>query len=204
VERIAFEGRGMSDVVDPRSGVSQRLSIAALETLHSAVEARCARLGTDSGTARLVDLFAVAPALTGKLELVVETEREGGQGIAQLLVSKACGALFDATFKDPFDKRRNVPVENLDYPVTGWFESGNRLDLTSDASDQEHLDALESIGALEGVMRALARDRTWDPGQDLSAWKEIFLEGLHQHGRISRDLREGVLGFGDVMSGILR
>ena len=97
VERIAFEGRDLSDHVDPRSGVSQRLSISALETLHSAVEARCARLGAARGEARLVDLFSVVPALTGKLELVAEGDREAVRGVAILLVSKACRSLFDAT-----------------------------------------------------------------------------------------------------------
>lgn len=203
-ERIAFEGRELTDFVDPRSGVSQRLSIAVLETLHSAVESRCAMLGEDTGEARLVDLFATLPAITGKLELVVEGEREGPRGIALLLISKACKAVFDEHFKDPFDKRRTAPIDNIDFPVVGWFESGNALELSCDASDAAYRNELDSLVALEGVMRALARDASWDPGQDLSSWKEIFLEGLFQHGRISRDLREGRIGFGDVMSGIMK
>lgn len=203
-ERIAFEGRDLTDFVDPRSGVSQRLSIAALEVLHSAVEARCAVLGTSQGDARLVDLFATVPAITGKLELVVEGEREGPKAVALTLLGKACKAVFDATFKDPYDKRRKDPTENPDHAVVGWFESGNRLDLSDSLDDEDHWKALEAVPRLEQVMRSLAREPTWDPGQDLSSWKEIFLEGLHQHGRLSRDLRDGKLGFGDLMSGILR
>jgi magnesium chelatase subunit I len=203
-ERIAFEGRALTDYVDPRSGVSQRLSIATLEMLHSAVETRCAMLGAESGEARLVDLFSAVPAITGKLELVVEGEHEGPRGIALLLISKACKSVFDAHFKDPFDKRRNVPADNIDFPVVGWFESGNSMELSGEASDSDYARELDSLMALEGVMRALARDPHWDPGQDLSSWKEIFLEGLFQHGRISRELRDGKIEFGDVMSGILK
>jgi len=204
VERIAFEGRELTDYVDPRSGVSQRLSIAALETIHSAVEARCAVQGTSFGEARLVDLFATVPAITGKLELVVEGEREGPKAVALALLGKACKSVFDETFKDPYDKRRKDPSENPDHAVVGWFESGNRLDLVDSLDDEDHWKLVESVPGLEKVMRALARDPAWNPGQNLSAWKEIFLEGLHQHGRLSRDLHEGKLGFGDVMSGILR
>ncbi len=203
-ERIAFEGRELTDFVDPRSGVSQRLSITVLEIVHSAIEARCATLGTSTGQARLVDLFASLPAITGKLELVVEGEREGALAVALTLVGKACKSLFDETFKDPYDKRRKDPTENPDHAVVGWFESGNRLDLSDNLDDEDHWASLENVPGLEQVMQSLARDPKWSPGQDLSAWKEIFLEGLHQHGRLSRDLHDGKLGFGDVMSGILR
>jgi len=200
VERIAFEGRRWTDFVDSRSGVSQRLSIAALEMLHSAVEARCAVLGTDSGEARLVDLFATVPAITGKLELV--SDAEGPREIALMLAAKACRSVFDSTFRSPGEKRRQNPVEEPDQPVTGWFDSGNTLELSSDVSDDAHREALDSLAALDGVMKALARDPQWNPGQDLTAWKEIFLEGLHQHGRIKRGVREGVLGFGEGVSDV--
>jgi len=204
VERIAFEGRALTDVVDPRSGVSQRLSIAALEHLVSAVEMRLVSQGATTGEARLADLFCVVPALTGKLELVVEGEREGPQRVALALVGKACKAVFDATFKDPYDRRRKDPTENPDYPVVSWFELGNRLDLSDRVSESDRARALERVPALERVMRGIARDPAWEPGDDLAAWQEIFLEGLHQHGRLARDLHEGSLQFGDLMSGIMR
>jgi len=198
-ERIAFEGRESTDFIDSRSGVSQRLSIATLETLHSAVEARCALLGADAGEARLVDLFATVPAIAGKLELVAEGGEEGPRGVALMLIAGACKAVFDAHFHHPLDKRRAGPVEGVDYPVVAWFESGNVLELSGDADDDRYREELEAIQALDGVMRALARDPAWDPGQDLSAWRELFLEGLSQHGRIARDLRQGRIGFGDAM-----
>ena len=204
VERIAFEARLLTDVVDPRSGVSQRLSIAALEHLVSAVELRALSLGRTTGEARLADLFLVVPALTGKLELVVEGEREGPQRVALALVGKACKAVFDATFRDPYDRRRKDPAENPDHPVVSWFEAGNRLDLSDRVSDESRRRSLEGVPSLEAVLRSVAREPGWEPGEDLCAWQEIFLEGLHQHGRIARDLQEGSLQFGDVMSGILR
>lgn len=203
-ERIAFEGRAMTETVDPRSGVSQRLAIAALETIHSAVEARCALHGAESGEARLADLFATVPAIAGKLELMVEGENEGPREVALLLISNACRTVFDAHFQGYLDKRRDVPPDSLDFPVVGWFESGNTLELSGDSPDATHLEELDSLVALDGVMRSAARDPDWDPGQDLSAWREIFLEGLFQHGRLSREMREGRAVYGDTVSGLLK
>lgn len=195
VERIAFEGRKLTDHVDPRSGVSQRLSIAALETLHSAVEARCVLQGADSGEARLSDLFDTVPAITGKLELVSEDDVESPREFARLLVSRACKAVFDRTFKVPVQRRKGEVADEYDAAVVGWFESGNALELRSDATEEQRHEALEAIGPLESTLRAMVRDPSWNPGQDLTSWKEVFLEGLHQHGRLKRSLRDGAMDY---------
>jgi len=202
LEQIAFEARAMTELVDPRSGVSQRLSITALELAVGSAEARALRSGQEAVRVRLSDLFAAAPAVCGKLELMSETD--GPKPAALALVGKACQTVFDATFKNPYDKRRKDPSENPDFPVVSWFESGNRLELDADSSDADHSRNLSSLPGLDEVMGALARDTSWKPGVERDAWREIFLEGLHQHGRISRELRQGALRFGDLISGIMR
>src|SRR5262249_31439069 len=55
--------------VDKRSGVSQRLPITTLESVVSSAEQRAARLGEACATARVADVYAALPAVTGKLEL---------------------------------------------------------------------------------------------------------------------------------------
>jgi magnesium chelatase subunit I len=192
----------MTELVDPRSGVSQRLSITALEVAVGAAEARALRSGGEQVRVRLSDIFAATPAVCGKLELL--SEGEGPKPAALALVGKACQSVFDATFRNPYDKRRKDPTENPDFPVVSWFESGNRLELDSDAADVEHGKTLSSLPGLDAVMEALARNTSWNPGEDRDAWRELFLEGLHQHGRISRELRQGALRFGDLISGIMR
>jgi magnesium chelatase subunit I len=197
-ERMVFEAREAPDLVDPRSGVSQRLPIALLETLHSAVEARSARLGASSGQARLVDLYGAVPAIAGKLELAHEGDDPAE--VARKLLAKACKSLFDEVFRSP----TGLGGDQLDFPVTGWFESGCTLTLADDTSDEAHREEADSLGALDGVMRSLSRDPSWDPGPDRIAWKEIFLEGLFLCGRIGRHLHEGRLVFEGAASGISR
>ena len=194
LERVAFEARAATDLVDPLSGVSQRVPIAALELLRGAVEARCARQETAVGEARLADLFSILPAVAGKLELTAG-ERDEPEDVARLLLSRACRAACDGVFRAPTDRPRGG--DDLDRPVTGWFESGNEIVLSSDSTEEERAAELSSLEGLEPVMRSLARDPSWDPGQDLSAWKEVFLEGLCCRGRISREVLDGSVRFGD-------
>src|SRR5579871_286115 len=68
VEEIAFQARD-DKRVDKRSGVSQRLPITVLESIVSSAEQRAARTREKSVVARVADLYAALPAITGKLEL---------------------------------------------------------------------------------------------------------------------------------------
>ncbi|MEL6614485.1 MAG: magnesium chelatase, partial [Bacteroidota bacterium] len=76
VEQVAFEARD-SEYVDQKSGVSARLTRAALEDLVSAAERRALLNGETETTLRATDLMAIEPAVTGKVELVYEGEQEG-------------------------------------------------------------------------------------------------------------------------------
>jgi len=76
IEEIAFQARE-DKRVDRRSGVSQRLPITTLENVVSSAEQRSARLGETHTVARVTDLYAALPAITGKLELEYEGELKG-------------------------------------------------------------------------------------------------------------------------------
>src|SRR5437899_1951035 len=71
VEEIAFQARE-DKRVDRRSGVSQRLPITTLESLVSNAEQRVARNGEKSVVARVADVYAALPAITGTQELESE------------------------------------------------------------------------------------------------------------------------------------
>ncbi|MDM7917299.1 MAG: magnesium chelatase, partial [Candidatus Eisenbacteria bacterium] len=86
LEEIAFEARG-SDHVDPSSGVSQRLPIRARELLLSSIERRALRRPGEPLAPRMADLASVVPAVTGRIELVYEGEREGPVIVAHKPVS---------------------------------------------------------------------------------------------------------------------
>jgi magnesium chelatase subunit I len=97
VESIAFVARE-SELVDQSSGVSARLTIAAIELLQSNLERRAALTGDKHVFPRLSDLSMVLPAITGKVEMVYEGEQQGAEVVARRLVGLALGKLFETKF----------------------------------------------------------------------------------------------------------
>jgi magnesium chelatase subunit I len=97
VESIAFVARD-SELVDQTSGVSARLTIAALELLQSNLERRAALTGDTLVYPRLADFTMVLPAITGKVEMVYEGEQQGAEVVARRLVGVALGKLFETKF----------------------------------------------------------------------------------------------------------
>lgn len=97
VESIAFVARE-SELVDQSSGVSARLTIAAIELLQSNLERRAALTGDRSVFPRLSDLSMVLPAITGKVEMVYEGEQQGAEVVARRLIGLALGKLFETKF----------------------------------------------------------------------------------------------------------
>ena len=75
MEQIAFEARS-SEYIDPKSGVSARLTISAKENLYSTVERRIILNKETTGCVRIADFQGVIPSITGKIELVYEGEQE--------------------------------------------------------------------------------------------------------------------------------
>lgn len=206
VEQIAFEARSDKDYVDPKSGVSARLSISALENLASAAEARALRAGSPAAGARLIDLESVVPAITGKVELVYAGEQEGPQNIARALVGKAVKSVFLRYFRDPYNKREKNPEDNPYHPVVSWFESGQTLTL-SDRDDEAAAEkALAGVPQIEATVKKTLADKTSWGREDLPRLVlfELFLEGLHQTGRLGKEtLAEGLV-YKDMVSDILQ
>jgi magnesium chelatase subunit I len=97
VEQIAIEAR-TSEFVDPKSGVSARLTISAYESLVSAAELRFLKNDQPYSFTRLHDLYSAIPAINGKIELVYEGEQEGPAIIAQNLISLAIRNTFAQYF----------------------------------------------------------------------------------------------------------
>ena len=97
VEQIAFVARG-SELVDQSSGVSARLTIAAMELLQSNLERRAALTGDTYVFPRLSDLAMLLPAITGKVEMVYEGEQQGAEVVARKLIGQAVAKLFESKF----------------------------------------------------------------------------------------------------------
>jgi magnesium chelatase subunit I len=178
VEEIAFQARE-DKRVDRRSGVSQRLPITTLESVVSSAEQRAARTGEATSYARVTDVYAALPAITGKMELEYEGELKGADFIARELIRGAVGRVFSKNFG-----------ETNFQPTIQWFEAGNELKLPENATTAERFEQLSRIpGLLENVNRLGIDDRK-DAGA-AGAAAEMILEGLWAHRRIGRTEERG-------------
>src|SRR5580704_10418837 len=178
IEEIAFQARD-DKRVDKRSGVSQRLPITTLESIVSNAEQRAARIGEKNSVARVADIYAALPAITGKLELEYEGELKGADTIARELIRTAVGRVFSKHFAD-------VNFQ----PVIQWFEIGGELKLPEIATTSDRYHQLSKIqGLMEHIGRLGVQDRK-DAAAAASA-AEMILEGLWAHRRIGRSEERG-------------
>ena len=81
-----------------RSGVSQRLPIALLESVVSSAEQRAVRNHEATSLRAIADVYAAIPAMTGKLELEYEGELRGAENIARELIRARGGQSFHQVF----------------------------------------------------------------------------------------------------------
>src|SRR5436309_2332698 len=119
IENIAFAARD-SELVDQSSGVSARLTIAAIELLQSNLERRAAMTGDRYIFPRLSDLAMVLPAITGKVEMVYEGEQQGAEVVARKLIGTAVAKLFESKF--PPVERAGARNERRRYEETDDME----------------------------------------------------------------------------------
>ncbi len=178
IELVAFLARE-DKRIDKRAGVSQRLPIAALESAVSSAEQRAVRNREARSSARIADVYAALPAITGKMELEYEGELRGAENIARELIRGAVGKVFTS----------RMDGANLQ-PVVQWFELGGELKVPENAPATEALAQLKKIqGLMEHVERLGADGRNGPAG--MAAAAEFVLEGLWAHKRINRNEERG-------------
>jgi magnesium chelatase subunit I len=178
VEGVAFHARE-DKRVDRRSGVSQRLSISAIENVLSSAEQRAARNRDSVVVARVADIYAAIPAMTGKFELEYEGELRGAENIARELIRAAVGKTFT----------KYLASESFQ-SVVQWFEMGGELKVPAYASGAELSAQLKMIDGLFDHMHALGVRAKDDAAIQASA-AEFILEGLWAHKRINRSEERG-------------
>src|SRR5688572_18173393 len=173
VEEIAFQARQDSKV-DRRSGVSQRLSITALENVVSNAERRAALCAEPVVVPRVSDLYASLPALTGKIELEYEGELKGAEVVARELVRSAVANVFDG-----YTSHTNLK------PVIAWFDQGGTIDSSDTTSAEDLLAATASIEDFDDlVARMGVTAGASAPGR--ASLADFVLEGLCAMKKISR------------------
>jgi len=213
VEQIAFEARA-SEYIDPKSGVSARLTISAYENLISTAERRMILNNEDCTHLRISDLYGVIPAITGKIELVYEGEQEGPAKVAHILISKAIRNMFDKYFpspdktnrKDPgFNRGKNQPEISRQQPIevnpynsiTSWFNKGNLVDILNTNSDKDYENTLTKVPGLKEIVK---KYQPGINGRDNILLMEFVLHGLAEYSMLSKFRLENGLQFKDMLS----
>jgi magnesium chelatase subunit I len=178
VEHVAFEAR-RDKRVDKRSGVSQRLPISLLEIVVSNAERRALRARDQRAVARVADVYAGLPAITGKIELEYEGELQGGESVARELIRRAAGAVFS-------DRAPTAEVEG----IVSWFDQGGALKIGVEDRGET---SWRAFGVIPGLLPLVYEAKLATPkDHDLAvAACELVLEALAAEQRISRSEEYG-------------
>lgn len=210
-ERIAFVARE-SDLVDPTSGVSQRLSIAALELIAANAQRRVFLSPKSKNKVRWMDIYAAVSAITGKIELIEERHQDDLIKVGISFIGQAARSTFDTLFPSlgkNIKKTIEMSGENIEeelsfekidrrfLTIIDFFKSGGRLELSEEMDDATFSKNLAKVNGLEKIASEHAG------GEDVSIMMEILLDGLFQYGLVNRQMEDGCLSFYDVYSSMM-
>jgi magnesium chelatase subunit I len=208
IEQIAFEAR-KSEFVDQKSGVSARMTIAAMENLVSNAERRAILTDDTVLVPRICDLPHVLPGMTGKIELVFEGEQEGPMKVGRALVGKAVREVFKQYFPDPLQRKpsrprqaEGQPREDTEYgTVTSWFESGNKIEVADDMPIKAYFAELDKVKGLREITRKHMKISAEDI-YALASAMEFTLDGLHQFSKIAKYEMDHGVEYKDLVGSI--
>jgi magnesium chelatase subunit I len=163
--------------------------------------------------ARVADLYAALPAVTGKIELVYEGEQEGLAKVARLLAGKALAKVFKRYFPEAYKAKprsgsRAAGAQSIAAAgaaiddsspyreVVGWFTRGNKLDIGDEVADIEYRRLLDQVTGLKAI--AAKHWQSTEDG-DVYAAMELVLEGLHQNSLLSKEDLDHSVAYGDML-----
>ena len=199
IEQIAFEARS-SEFVDQKSGVSARLTIAALENAFSAAERRALINKEKSTQIWMSDLQGIIPAITGKIELVYEGEQEGPYQVSVNLLERSIRTVFTQYFPDPegFKKKRNkeAAVESPYKTVSQWFDLGNHINMLFHLKDNDRVKLLNTVVGLSELVLQFYPKAT---SKHKALLMEFVLYGLSAYSLISKKILSEKIEFRDLM-----
>jgi magnesium chelatase subunit I len=200
IEQVAFEAR-ISELVDKKSGVSARLTIAAYENAISAAERR-AILNVEKETqVWMSDLVGIIPSITGKIELVYEGEQEGPYQVAFNLMEKAIRTQFVQYFPNPEQyKKRKASEENPFKPLTSWFDKGNQVNIFFNTKDADKIQLLYKVDGLHAFVKKYFRHAN---EKETALLMEFVLHGLASYSMISKKVVEGKIEFKDLIGSMM-
>ncbi len=193
IEQIGFQARA-SEFIDPKSGVSARMSITAYENLLSTAEYRALRSGSDHTKVRVSDFMGIVPAITGKVELVYEGEQEGAAAVADALISAAVKTLFPVYFP-AIEKLEREEYKSPYQPLIDWFFEENDFELLDDVTEDVYMKTLDAVPPLSDLISKYQPDMIV---KDIHFMKEFILWGLVEYKKLNKyKVTEGY-GFKDL------
>ena len=200
IEQVAFEARG-SELVDKKSGVSARLTIAAYENAVSAAERRAIINNEKETQVWISDLVGIIPSITGKIELVYEGEQEGPYQVAVNLLEKSTRTIFSQYFPNPdtLKKKRGKQASEDDNPyrsITRWFDNGNHLNVFLETKDADKIQLLYKVDGLHALVKKYYKAAT---EKENALLMEFVLHGLASYSLISKKVLDGKIEFKDLM-----
>ena len=178
VEEIAFQAR-QDRRIDKRSGVSQRLPISAMENVVSNAERRALTNREDCAVARVNDVYAALPSITGKFEMEYEGELKGAEAVARELIKSAVANVADG-YLSHLETRQ----------VIEWFDLGGSLQLGDTMSSKEVLSHARDVQGLIELAHAAGVSKEASP-QLLASGVDFVLEGLYALKKIGRSDERG-------------
>jgi magnesium chelatase subunit I len=152
----------------------------------------------------MTDLYAIIPAVSGKIELVYEGEQEGSVLVAHKLIGQAVASVFVRHFPRPAKTTKNQddrPVDNPYEAVLDFFSSGKKLELCDTMPLDQYRKTLAAVVGLKEI--ALNHYACRNERETLLVM-EFILEGLHHHDMIARDITDSAVQYGDIFSRLLK
>ena len=203
IEQVAFEARE-NELVDKKSGVSARLTIAAYENAVSAAERRAIMNDEKTTQVWLSDLTGIIPSITGKIELVYEGEQEGPYQVAYNLLERAIRSQFIQYFPNPDTikkkKGKEPETENPYKSISRWFDAGNNLNIFLDTTDDDKVQLLYKVDGLHALVKKYFNSAS---EKENALLMEFVLHGLASYSLISKKILEGKIEFKDLMGSML-
>ncbi len=176
VEEITVQARS-NHLVNQKSGVSARLSIANYETVVASARRRALLLGQEKGCARLTDLGNLFASSSGKIEL--DPYRDETVTEYQVIMQIVDAAIREV-FLEHFPLKKYEETMNA---VVKQVYQAKQVEISDSMPAAHYRDLLKSVPALFDLIR----DRSFDKEDDLlAAGIEFILEGLAVNQKLSR------------------
>jgi len=181
--------------------VSARVPISVLENVVSNVERRNLLTQDQCTIPRIADLAAAIPAISGKVELVYEGEREGPRMIAVNVLGRAVGRVFERRFPR-IEKDNGLPAkaDPIFGKVISHFSGTATVDVSDDMPFAAYEKALLTVPTLKRIAQQFLKTTE---SEETALGMEFVLEGLHQQNLIAKTAVDSIYRYTDMLATML-